>query len=120
MTDIDKMTPDELRIAIAKAKGWKTETFHTFSSSGRVVGTAPDGKFFDTVPNWPADIAAAWELVEEVGAKNWTVTIENLADRPTEVLARIGIPFTLIWYTGFSDTAPLALCRAWLKLKETQ
>jgi hypothetical protein len=69
------------------------------------------------VPNWPEDIGAAWELIEEMG-ENWTITVENIPDRPKEVLARIFRAHSNVHFMASADTAPRAICLAWLAWKE--
>ena len=71
------------------------------------------------VPNWPADIAAAWELVEEMRAAGQLVIIK-LWPEPAEFFS-----IEILWKRdkdGYvqtkGDTAPLAICRAWLMWKQ--
>jgi hypothetical protein len=134
--EIMKLTPEELRLEIAQAKGWgevrKNDSGEWRQAPGYgdladyqpdYLGVPPDsgwgGGHSEGLPNWPADIAAAWELVEEM--------IEN-GEAPGE--------FIMSWYEEkkwycqspdrhlqnytYADTAPLAICRAYLLWKATQ
>jgi hypothetical protein len=117
MNDIDKMTPEELRIAIAKAKGW---TRTNVSENGMaIVFVDPDGATHDeSETNWPADIVAAWTLVEEM-ADQGDVFIESwqddewfIANHPLPIKPR-GLARDDGKATGKRDIC-LAICRAWL------
>lgn len=65
---------DKLRIDVAKAKGW------IFLEEDRFIGT-PDSSglsAFQVCPDWPRDITAAWELVEDMRKKSVAVTITTM------------------------------------------
>lgn len=129
MTDIriEQMTADELRRAIAAAKGIElitiTQTnpsrngFNSFVTNSK-KWRFPNGYIGGEPPDWPGDIAAAWVLVEEMGQHNWSVTIENLPERKTEVVCRVFQHFLNDTFLGGGETAPLAICRAYLAWKE--
>lgn len=111
------MTDDELRLAIAKAKGW---------SDTKVLGDcfvvySPEGYVKPNYPDWPTDIGAAWELVEEMRAGGVTVEItadpndDNNQERKYGIVLRREV-YTLGWagFMGWATTAARAICEAWL------
>jgi len=116
------MTNEELRLAIAKAKGWTGPTV-----VGQVFAYySPDGRMRAALPNWPTSIADAWELVEEVIASGigWCPGFcfdDHDGDRPPEWVAE----FNRYWkkgsdyshYEAAATTAPRAICEAWLEWK---
>jgi hypothetical protein len=103
---------DELRVMIAEKRGWtKVRMTKILGLRGHV----PQHDWDDALPDWPRDIAAAWELVEEMRA------------------ARVVFNFTYIgyasrWYCELAggryakggDTAPEAISRAYLQWKESK
>lgn len=112
--EIMAMDAAQLRLAIARAKGW--ERF--LSLDGHMLGRSPDGTWFDSVPDWPNDISAAWELVEEMG-KSCKVHVSYYAFDTKWYCSTIRvdeIDDVLIFFAK-DDTAPLAICRAWLLWK---
>jgi hypothetical protein len=115
----EELTPEELRLAIIKAKGIITGTAQTHDfrhgyGPVRMINL-PDGK---DIPNWPADIAAAWELVEEIIADGRQVLL--YCDRYNYVCKILEHRFGgKMLFVSEADTAPLAICRAWLAWKES-
>jgi hypothetical protein len=124
---MSEMTPTELRLAIAKAKGIPIATARTHDfkhgyGPERIVN-AVTGK---SVPDWPADIAAAWELVEEgefiIGPEyaggydmrqiGWSV-YECWVCAADDVNSENGHGREL----AIAETAAIAICRAWLAWK---
>jgi hypothetical protein len=133
--EIEKMTADELRLAIAKAKGW--QIYHYDKDIAENCYYLLVDNDFDAVipfnyhkteaecwekdcPTWPTSIPDAWELVEEMGHLCWTVTIENLPSKPQEVVCRVFKPYIAGRINAYADTVPLAICRAWLIWKSEQ
>lgn len=124
------MTDDELRIAIAKLKGWtiETKTVTTPTRDGkRFTYTASFWKLPNDMhrepPYWAEDIGASWELMEELTQNffrvylmrgdaddNWTVQCEPRKghDEPDKA-----------WWVS-ANTAARAICLAWLAWKETK
>lgn len=119
-----EMTPADLRLAIARAKGWKE-----VGPGGACLVVPPEGDprrnwaaewdengFPDWMENWPADITAAWELVDDARAAKMNVHIEAEAEEcfclfyPPELDESKEAQ-------GIGETAPLAICRAWLAWK---
>lgn len=134
--EIMTMTADELRLAIALAKGWKLYRFDYFGETDTQGIFAPDYKpskyktqidfseFLprkyinpDGMPDWTTSIADAWELMEEMSA----------LDYPIPGICRMDENDNWNCYYRFAgdqgieiveaDTAPLAISRAWLLWK---
>ena len=123
------MTNDEIRVKIAKLRGanwWEIDgqaylcnPMHAamLPKGAKVVDSpSPVSKVYYRVSNWPVDIKAAWELVEEMatpdnfGLSFWNNNVWECIYRKEED------------YTGFveADTAPLAICHAFIQWKESQ
>ena len=131
------MTNDELRIAIAKAKGmnagvveewddiYGTHHTHDYAGdrnwypAGTPIHYAENGVFYP-LPDWPNDIAAAWELVEEmITPKDESIAAILASHRPYIVWN--GEDWIYLVGGDESDeqvargtTLPLAISRAWL------
>lgn len=125
------MSPDELWVAVAKAK----EFFHVlnFGDHNCFVILSPyfsnvtmyrsetdawnaafeNGRF----PNWPASIADAWKLVESNPLPlDITLHKHTFGDGLYYVTVHTSRGSKSIY--GVADTAPLAICRAWLMWKQ--
>jgi hypothetical protein len=134
--EIMALSPEELRIKIAEALGYKVinpmdshssiypkflsgewdivahQTIAYKDGVGHTVGCLPD---------WPNDIAAAWGLAVEAG-----IVVIHVSDDDRYIA---GISDGAQYPDGYSwfeiettdwvigDTAPLAICRAWLLWK---
>lgn len=128
------MTNDELRIAIAKAKGWKLFTRDRFGESVQELYYSESGKIkyaeqiefqeldveklanLEYIPDWPNEIAAAWELFDELPVY-----------KSVECARHDGRPKPVIWECHvngvgnfLANTAPVVICLAWLAWKEGQ
>lgn len=134
MKPIDEMTPEEIRLEIAERKNWvfphEEEYMHYVTHDmaldcgepgmegmpmPEIVFVEGDGE----PPNWPADIAAAWELEGEV------------PEDEHEIYARILNGIVNRWYDSALErgenvehqryylihAAPLQRCKAWLAWK---
>jgi hypothetical protein len=134
------MNDDELRLKIAKLKGVDKlehlpETYYErafIDDDGRPDGV--DGwecprchaNMSDPLccPSWPRDIAAAWGLVEEVQEYGMSVCVQTEFSQYSCFISKY--PNSPIPYTAYkaidtlADTAPRAICLAWLKWKEAQ
>lgn len=127
------MTNDELIIAIAKAKGMNAGvvcewddiygTHHTedyagdreWYPAGTPIYYTENGVFYP-LPDWPNDIAAAWELFDELPVY-----------KSIECARHDGRPKPVIWECHVNgvgnfvaNTAPIVICLAWLAWKEGQ
>jgi hypothetical protein len=124
--EIMQLTAEELRMEIAKAKGW--QIYHYDKDIAENCYYLLVDSDFDAVnpfnyrkteaecwekdlPGWPANIADAWELVEEMG-KLENVTIQNVEDywrcEVDDMARTIG---------ACATTAPIAICKAYLRWK---
>jgi hypothetical protein len=140
MTEYSMMSDDELRIAVAKALGWQfmrvterslraypikpgeSSNGYYPSKEGDEIVFANEYDYCD--PDWPTSIAAAWELVEEaaqdgVGMDLFTIHEDNHFWYRTELFDPPGGPMPEV-YSAESESAPRAICVAWLKWKEAK
>ena len=109
--DIDNLNGDELKIAIAIELGYTPNNWPPYS-----LGDLPD---------WPTDIAAAWELDGE--GWQWRHTEIYLGEDDTTAIGSwIKLPeanhwiFSIVSLSDFPTKAAAyatARCRAWLKAK---
>ncbi len=110
------MTPEQLRIEIAKALGYKKgegrmdiayyfdyEWWHT-----------PGGGRTSCLPNWPADIAAMYALEETIP--------EHWRNGYAEILADVIEPNNTmnLWWWQFVHATAEQRARAWLIWKESE
>lgn len=104
--EIMAMTPGQLRLAIAEAKGipllWRGSFPHNAVTQERI-------------PNWPNDISAAWGLVEEMPFIS-LIAIPH-SEHPREFVCYAD-HYDQDALPVYGDTAPLAICRAWLMWKQ--
>lgn len=133
------MTDDELRLEIAKAKGWNfphEEIYTQFVTREMAMDACdmsmegmpiPDSVWVQgdgDPPNWPADISAAWELVEEVITADYRAGIWQLKEGYNcSILKPIyldGDEFVRCVTESQADTAPRAICEAWLAWKKVK
>lgn len=109
---------DELRLRIAKAKGWKFPDVDIQCDVDYLIH-----HYQDEIPDWSRSIADMWELVEEMKATAYSVGIYMLEGGwNCYVCYRYSLPddpeeyHQLILETH--GTAPEAICRCWLSWKE--
>jgi len=131
MKQLDEMTPEEIRIEIAMRKEWvcpHDEEYTHYVSRSMAIDAGDIGlegyPIQETIfvegdgepPNWPEDIAAAWELVEDSQAKPHELyfDIEAIICVSNKWRATVG------YYSRIGLTAPLAICRAWLAWKRSE
>jgi hypothetical protein len=149
---MSELTNDELKLEIAKAKGWRCIRFVSTNKNPPVrtiTSLIPPGEtaigegseYWVTENSdewnekgylldmyWPTDIAAAWELADEAGfvvGPQWSGGLDS---------HRIGWCVYSDWVSvsndiwsfdsdryslAIADTAPRAICLAWLKWKES-
>ena len=125
------MTNEELRLAIAKAKGIQ---FHVsdggewiqggyrmhreYTDKGDLIGKfyyEDDGQpYYDLCPNWPTSIADAWELVEEMARGVDVVVSVSVHNGKSSASFGKGNWFRL---SSNHDTAPRAICESYLAWK---
>ena len=73
--EIMAMSADELRIEIAKKEGFSNFDDRFSDGEGVLLAKSPNS-YNDHVPDYPHDIAAAWELVEEMARNGMLVTFQ--------------------------------------------
>lgn len=125
----DEMTNEEIRIKIAQAKGchWYEVRGSAYLCSDssrmmidreavRVDEPDPDSKLHFKVPNWPENIADAWELVEEMPFyqiyKSQLVTGQPYYG--CMCFMRLPCDEDNPDYIGEAGAVPRAICLAWL------
>lgn len=99
-----------------------------YAMEGEAIGKFTftyDGKssiYEDTLPNWATDIAAAWELVEEMFSAGWNFYLESEHNQKSNYWVMFhmdGSDGTRISDSdGEAPTAPLAIARAWLLARQ--
>lgn len=103
------MTPEEINEAVARKLGWSPPGPPPDSPTWK----KPDGSY-DFVPDYSTDIKAAWEIVESMKTRNRSIEIWSPMGDPHWV-CRIYEGGEIIGGVG-ADTAPMAICLAFLKL----
>jgi len=80
--EVMALTDEELRIKAAELAGWHRIAWATSDRSATTYmekpWTAPDSTAFSECPDYPHDIAAAWELIEEFSEA--TMTLQTLTE----------------------------------------
>jgi hypothetical protein len=130
------MNDNELRLKIAELKGWTFAQVSPDTSKHfcRINGNSAGwwnkagseewicASCSDPFPDWPVDIAAAWELVEEMKQGVTGVFVDwCINDMLSPFKWFCGVPKndSKEWITGRdSDTAPRAICHTWIAWKE--
>lgn len=112
MKEIDSMTADELRVEVAKRKGW---TDLRGGVNGGWCGTSPRWKVtYTMVPWFSGNIEAAWEMLNELPSTAYfEVQRIHVLDSQVEFTCKIRHGTECCEST--SETAPMAMCRAFLK-----
>jgi len=131
--EILKASPDELRVMVAEALGWRIEArgehFCLVGPTGRDEGwslrkAGSEFSFYgDLFPDWPRDVAAAWELVGEMN-RNWLLTfhIEHTGPEGQErnQLRAEGNHWDMTVRIDVIEPFEVAVCRLWLLVKEAE
>lgn len=114
------MTDQEINEVVARKRGWTQEEHYKFLPPGVrcrcISGRHWYRKGPGILPNYVRDIEAAWEIVDRVSKTNvirvlggfggsWSCDIGNHAGAQSRVVV-----------SESADTAPLAICLAFLKL----
>ena len=121
---LDEMDATEIEREIAERKGWRYVVIShqyyvaqdkTLGEGVPIYGYVLNGGI-SYPPDWPASIAAAWELVEDAQAEP--------DRRYFEITKTIVVSSMWHAYIGgnyYSDpSAPLAICKAWLTWKRSE
>lgn len=103
------MTNQELNEAVARKLGWVKLDKPDYSLSHPHYWKKESGGLADEVPAYSTSIEAAWELTEKVPYFFLMKPLKNEKWKCDMATA----DHTIIMYT---DTAPLAICKAFLKL----
>lgn len=115
------MDNNELRLEIAKAKGWTKlhphcNNPHKHEILDGLEGEWPEHTFLVEIPNWPASISDALELILETPRMQINYYhVSKRKDFEPLWTVRINMMDTLEFRAA---TAPRAICLAWLAWKE--
>lgn len=126
------MTPVEVQEAIASARGYERRSGFLDEAciNPMEYWITPKGGLTSVLPNWPTDIADAWNLVEEIRESKGVFEISIDTDRHGDDTAQFRVTvFKLrdnnVTGTGWTQivnirasTISLAISRAWLMWKE--
>ena len=118
MNDIDDMSVDELRIAIAIAKDFTDIKSRWGNLTGKqwIVGPASDSFLIMPIKHWSSSIAAAYELENEIqGTDRYLYAYElvNIVGQDEPDL--IDVTNWVILHA-----TPVQRCKAWLKWREAK
>ena len=113
------MTDKEINEAVAIKLGWQNLRDKTAISGGIIkYGNPPQCLgFSERIPNYCTEIAAAWEIVEFLIGRNGEGSIFYSRDRKN-FMAALSQGRNLSDAVETSDTAPMAICLAFLKLEK--
>lgn len=129
MTNPDTMTNEELRVAVAEARGWtqirtvnrvmmgvrpnETRTFQTVA----ILSPSKTLTAISLVPNFPTDANAALTLCDALGEKGWQWRA-SIEDTHSEVCFQfVNDEFT---FEATGPTLAIAICRAYLAVIQSQ
>ena len=112
---IDEMPAGrEMDVLVAELMGW-TNLYNRF---GNEMGYRPLATHSSFIPDYSADIAAAWEVIEKLHAAGRFMCLDALGfdgEKWRCFFAWTQIEKQQYPWIGEADTAPLAVCRAALK-----
>lgn len=128
---IMQMTPEELREAIAEARGYivNHNYLDDYGVSIKYYWIAPSGLLTTMCPDWTVYITDAWELVEDMRENGCEFRIDTDRTGSGEdiyivaILAFRGDNRGTGWTQVVNveaPTAPLSISRAWLMWKEME
>lgn len=108
------MTPQEINEAVARKLGWKDNypVYQIKDPAYRQILSPPD---------YCGDIRAAWEIVERIQLSEYLVKVIGKRQPEYTFFAceiRTYKPEEKIIVMESADTAPMAICLAFLKLEE--
>ena len=124
------MTYDKIKERVAELRGYKRMygLMDKASTQEHEYWITPDGLKTVILPNYPANILDAWELIEEIESAPETMTLFSIVHQGSDIT-----PNKLIWHAKFrncwkdfkeyiaeADTAPLAICHAFIQWKKCQ
>ena len=144
--NVDELTLEQLRVAIAERLGWRwmrraddglamlvppgayqlrstkddkpwlvpsTAGAERYKDWDTLIWT---GAISERLPNWPADIAAADALLDDLDKRGAHYTLTNQPPGFQLVVSRGGARSP--WFIGKGGARPEAISRAWLKATE--
>lgn len=122
MNRINEMNAQELQDEVIEKLGYCMDSQGIWYKHDKNYKDMPlsKGQFFGSyynIPYYPSDIAAAWELVEEMKNNKCYVYLNYHPTPKWECKIKDTDSFDYGWHEGTADTAPIAICRAWLKWK---
>ena len=147
--NVDELTLEQLRVAIAELLGWRwmrhagDHLTMLVPPGAYQLGSTKDGKpwlvpstadaerykdwdtliwtgaISERLPNWPADIGAADALLDDLESRGAMWGLESLA-RGGYQLFVFGRTRDVIASSAVGKTRPGAICRAWLKATAAQ
>ena len=122
MTEIDELEGKALAEVVALSQGWTKNKPHPRRIQEWLGADGRWNKLYVSSYRPDLNIAQAWELVEKARADGWLIGVHTHLDEYQVILARhISHPrFNVDQYEMWSESAPEAICRAFLKAKEAQ
>ena len=133
--NVDALSLRELRIEIAERLGYsyfwyeglyqcymhhRTTPVAATELSGRPDGDKATTVNMDDVPNWPAGIADADALLDDLDRRGAHYELASLAGEGFQLAIITDAPMDEIWsFSARGKTRPEAICRAWLKAAAT-
>ena len=148
--NVDELTLEQLRVAIAERLGWRwmrraddglamlvppgayqlrstkdgkpwlvpsTAGAERYKDWDALIWT---GAISERLPNWPADIADADSLLDDLDRRGAHYELASLAGEGFQLAIITDAPMDEIWsFSARGKTRPEAICRAWLKAAAT-
>ena len=130
--EIMELEGRELDKAVAELKGWQQVKPSGTISGIKLCGEPPIGVFGFRmpVPHYSSETSAAWPLLEEIHTKPYSVEVFLVHECESEIKYIVNVllmhEFTEDFMADrsmisvFSNTAPEAICKAYLLWKENQ
>lgn len=109
------MTDKELNEAVARKLGWIIDTTSDFFSWYGRPNSRPESVMLRNLPDYCHSIAAAWEIVEKIIGDGFTISIDGTW-RFGKKAYQCRTSARKEAFSGVQDTAPMAICLAFLKL----
>lgn len=110
-------TPEELNEAVARKLGWVKDTSSDFLPWWFRSEWLPEAQKIRDIPDYCYSIEAAWEIFDWAQKQKISYNVSFLGN--DTFLAQFVRDSRDHW-SQISDTAPMAICMAFLKLEETK
>jgi hypothetical protein len=131
------MTDDELRVAIAKARGWTVYHydkdhrdscyFCLLNGDGYPVNDdymnnhhQTEAEAWADCPDYPRDLNTAFELVQDAEEQDVWFALANVIPNSDTVMYEVKFTLDCKWWYACADTPARAICEAWLQWKESE